>query len=242
MALEDELHQAMIDAYRRAGREVGYWGRYFLRSIKRHHGLATAQRMLRPTKSRLPQKGLQALIDAGRPDLSLEALVVSPRFASLFTPKELEEARRRLGALPEYTRRRQVQPEDVYPEALPDDREYYEAAVRRIAINAYERDPRARAECLRRHGIRCKVCGLNFERRYGRIGKGFIHVHHVKPLAASRGAYRLNPTKDLVPVCPNCHAMLHTSDPPLSVEELKEVLARMANKGMRLMRGKNARG
>lgn len=229
MALEYELHDAMIDAYRRAGHEVGYWGRYFLRSVKRHGGLTTAKRMLRPTKSRPPQKGLQALIDAGRPDLSVEVLVLAPRFAPLFTAGELEEARKRLAALPEYTHRRQVDSEDLYPEAVPEDREYREGAVRRVTVNAYERDARARAECLRRHGVNCKVCGLNFERRYGPIGKGFIHVHHVKPLAALRQTYCLDPTKDLVPVCPNCHAMLHTSDPPLSINELKETAGKGSN-------------
>ena len=63
-----------------------------------------------------------------------------------------------------------------------------------------------------------------FERRYGPIGKGFIHVHHKKPIAA-REVYRLDPVNDLVPVCPNCHSMLHTYDPPLLVEQLKEAMA-----------------
>jgi 5-methylcytosine-specific restriction protein A len=124
--------------------------------------------------------------------------------------------------------RRQIAPENVYSEVLPANREYYEGAVRRIAVNAYERDPRARAECLRSHGTKCKVCDLSFEERYGSIGKDFIHVHHLKPLSTFRQASRLDPVKDLVPVCPNCHAMLHTSEPPLSVEELKEVLAKVA--------------
>ncbi len=126
------------------------------------------------------------------------------------------------------THRRQIEPENVYPEVLPDNREYYEGAVRRIAVNAYERDPRARAECLRSHGTKCKVCDLSFEERYGSIGKDFIHVHHLKPLATLQRASRLDPVKDLAPVCPNCHAMLHTSEPPLSIEELKEILAKIA--------------
>ena len=35
--------------------------------------------------------------------------------------------------------------------------------------------------------------------------------------------YELNPTKDLIPVCPNCHAMLHRKDPPYDVNDLKEL-------------------
>jgi 5-methylcytosine-specific restriction protein A len=68
------------------------------------------------------------------------------------------------------------------------------------------------------------VCGLDFEERYGEIGRGFIHVHHTMTLAFRRGDYDVDHEKDLAPVCPNCHAMLHTSDPPLSVPELKAML------------------
>ena len=67
---------------------------------------------------------------------------------------------------------------------------------------------------------------MSFEETYGEIGKGFIHVHHKKPLATTRKDYVIDPVKDLVPVCPNCHAMLHTSDPPLSVDELKSLIMR----------------
>jgi hypothetical protein len=63
-----------------------------------------------------------------------------------------------------------------------------------------------------------------------RRGAGFIHVHHRKPLALIGRSYAVNPVKDLVPVCPNCHAMLHTQNPPLSVEELVEELGRLATR------------
>jgi 5-methylcytosine-specific restriction protein A len=65
---------------------------------------------------------------------------------------------------------------------------------------------------------------MSFKKTYGEIGKNFIHVHHIKPLAGVAGEYKLDPFKDLVPVCPNCHAMLHTYNPPLSVQELKNIL------------------
>ncbi len=68
---------------------------------------------------------------------------------------------------------------------------------------------------------------MSFEEQYGPIGKGFIHVHHRKPLA-HREVYRLDPINDLIPVCPNCHSMLHSSEPLLSVEELKTMLATAA--------------
>lgn len=221
MTLEDKLHEEMIAAYYRAGNEVGYWGNYYLRSVKKNGGLATAKRMLRTANKGTIQKGLQAIIDAGRPDLSLEALVLQPHFAALFTQEELTEARNRLKALPKAAFRRPVAPEQNFSDTLPDDRTYTEGATRRVTINAFERDNRARAACINKHGIKCAVCDMTFENMYGDIGKGFIHVHHKKPLAITRGEYTLDPAKDLVPVCPNCHAMLHTSEPPLSIDELK---------------------
>ncbi|MEW5967974.1 MAG: HNH endonuclease [Pseudomonadota bacterium] len=47
-----------------------------------------------------------------------------------------------------------------------------------------------------------------------------MHVHHLKPLALTDGAYELDPIADLRPVCPNCHAMLHRGENVLSIEEL----------------------
>ena len=115
-------------------------------------------------------------------------------------------------------------PENIHPETVPEGKEYITGAVRQVLINAYERDLGARTKCIQHYGTLCAVCGVNFEERYGPIGKGFIHVHHRKPLA-TREVYSLDPINDLIPVCPNCHSMLHSSDPPLSVEELKAVMA-----------------
>lgn len=122
--------------------------------------------------------------------------------------------------------------EDAPPEEffLPDEVEegqtYIEGAMKRVPVNAYERNPRARRACLREHGTNCSVCGFSFEEEYGEIGAGYIHVHHLKPLAQAGGAYELDPVEDLRPVCPNCHAMLHKRNPPYSIEELKEILER----------------
>ncbi len=90
-----------------------------------------------------------------------------------------------------------------------------------ILVNKYERNPIARKQCLEHHGVDCKVCGVNFSEEYGSIGKDFIHIHHVIPLASIKSRYVVDPINDLVPVCPNCHSMLHMTDPPMSLEKLK---------------------
>lgn len=109
------------------------------------------------------------------------------------------------------------------PEELPPG-VYREGAVRQILVNAYERDHTARQACIVHFGPVCCVCDLRFEARYGELGAGFIHVHHVVPLAELGTDYQINPTQDLRPVCPNCHAMLHRRRPPLSIEDLRAKL------------------
>ena len=109
------------------------------------------------------------------------------------------------------------------PEQVPSG-EYREGAVRQVLVNAYEGDRAARRACIEYHGLACAVCGLRLEERYGRLGAGFIHVHHVVPISGLGPDYKLDSIEDLRPVCPNCHAILHRQRPPLSIEELRAAL------------------
>ena len=88
----------------------------------------------------------------------------------------------------------------------------------------YERDQHARTRCIRHYGTNCAVCGFNFGAVYGSIGEGFIHVHHLKPLSECDAEQEIDPIRDLRPVCPNCHAMLHRQYPPYSIEDLRAIL------------------
>lgn len=110
------------------------------------------------------------------------------------------------------------------PEELPTADKYLEGARLTVTINAYERNPKARDACVAHHGCKCKVCGFDFGAVYGDFGKGFIHVHHLKPIGHIGTRYEVNPAEDLVPVCPNCHAMLHHIEPPLTIQKLQHIL------------------
>lgn len=99
-----------------------------------------------------------------------------------------------------------------------------EGTRRQTLVNGYERSPEARLACLAHYGTSCSVCGFNFEARYGDIGRGFIHVHHLVPIASIGKAYLVDPISDLRPVCPNCHEMLHRHEPPYSIDELKRLI------------------
>jgi len=110
----------------------------------------------------------------------------------------------------------------------------HEGAKKEIIINRYERNPIARQKCLDFHGVNCLVCNMNFEKVYGEVGCGFIHVHHLIPLHSIKEEYIVNPETDLIPVCPNCHAMLHQKirGKYLSVLELKNLYTNFPGKKM----------
>ena len=107
---------------------------------------------------------------------------------------------------------------------IGDDGEFVEGASKMVPVLRYERDSKARQRCIDLHGTSCKVCNIDFGQTYGEFASGYIHVHHLVPVAeaARDGQYQLNPETDLVPVCPNCHAMLHHHpDNPCTIEKLK---------------------
>lgn len=89
----------------------------------------------------------------------------------------------------------------------------------------FERNRLARKMCLDKHGLTCHVCGFNFKEVYGDIGADFIHIHHITELSRIAKSYSVDPISDLRPVCPNCHAMLHTRTPAFTIEELKAIMA-----------------
>ncbi|WP_255407452.1 HNH endonuclease [Sporosarcina sp. P13] len=78
---------------------------------------------------------------------------------------------------------------------------------------------------MKKFGLNCCVCDFNFEEMYGERGKDFIEVHHVKPLSALKEAAEINPDTDLVPLCANCHRMVHRrKDDVLGIDELKGLI------------------
>jgi predicted HNH restriction endonuclease len=98
-------------------------------------------------------------------------------------------------------------------------------ARKTVTVNRYERSPEARAQCVGHWGCDCVVCGFSFEETYGEIGHGYIHVHHLVPVSEVPEDHEVDPAVDLVPVCPNCHAMLHRRSPPFTVDEMQSRLA-----------------
>jgi hypothetical protein len=112
----------------------------------------------------------------------------------------------------------------LYGDEVAPDEDYVEGSVKRVLVNKYERNAKARKACLAFYGYSCVVCKFNFLDTYGDLGKNFIHVHHEKAISEIGRRYRLDPIKDLKPLCPNCHSMAHAGSPLLSINELRKVL------------------
>lgn len=116
--------------------------------------------------------------------------------------------------------------EQLYAEEIQDEavEALSEGAKRTIIVNSYERNSRARHLCIQHWKPICSVCFFNFSSVYGEIGAGYIHVHHLVPVSQIGKAYKIDPIQDLRPVCPNCHAMLHSKNPPLTIAELQDII------------------
>ncbi len=113
---------------------------------------------------------------------------------------------------------KQVTP--ISPDTYREGRTTYVHAV------VYERDRKAREACISHYGCKCAVCGFDFEKTYGDIGRDFIEVHHIVPIHERGGEYTVDPIKDLRPLCSNCHSMIHRRNPVYSIEELKALIGK----------------
>jgi len=114
--------------------------------------------------------------------------------------------------------------EGYFPD-IPDEEEISEGLKKTVIVNRYERSSIARNKCIEYNGCYYHVCELDFKKIYGDIGKDFIHVHHKKPLSEIDSTYIIDYKNDLVPICPNCHAMIHRKidGKEVFLEQLKRV-------------------
>jgi 5-methylcytosine-specific restriction protein A len=109
------------------------------------------------------------------------------------------------------------------------DREFLpeEEGRERLRVHVtYERSRKNRARALEIHGARCSTCRFDFNEFYGRDhARDYIEIHHVTSITA--GPREVDPEKDLVPLCSNCHKMVHRqAGQIMPVGELRRVIAR----------------
>lgn len=112
----------------------------------------------------------------------------------------------------------------IYADEVDENVKYAEGKTKTVLVNSYERNQVARQKCIEHYGAFCQICNFDFEKIYGSIGKDFIHVHHIVDIATIGNEYSVDPLKDLIPVCPNCHSMLHKKKPAYLIDDLKEMM------------------
>jgi 5-methylcytosine-specific restriction enzyme A len=96
-------------------------------------------------------------------------------------------------------------------------------------IAYFERNPALRTAAISIHGTSCKACGFNFKAMYGEHGENYIEVHHLVPISTLPEPSVISAKDDLTVLCSNCHRMIHRKrDAPLSLSELREVIAKQA--------------
>ncbi len=109
---------------------------------------------------------------------------------------------------------------------------YAEGLVETVVVNRYERDTRNRRAAIEKHGTRCFGCDLEMQEKYGKVAEGYIHIHHTEPLSQVGGPRTPN-LDELIPLCPNCHAVVHLQTPPLTVDQLRKRIGLVARKAPR---------
>lgn len=107
----------------------------------------------------------------------------------------------------------------------------WEGGKRTVTVNAYERSAEARAACIDANGSHCAICNFDFGQFYGSEFEGFIHVHHRVPVSRIGERYKVDPAKDLVPLCPNCHAVVHYGNKTRSEDEVRQCIQRAKSPG-----------
>lgn len=102
-----------------------------------------------------------------------------------------------------------------------------EGAKKAVIVNAYERNSIARKICIEHYGAKCQVCGFDFAETYGIDFEGLIEVHHIIPISSIQSEYTVDPIKDLIPLCSNCHTAIHKKidGRSLTIEELRNRIA-----------------
>lgn len=110
---------------------------------------------------------------------------------------------------------------------LPDGQAVTFLEARRLGNHqrAEGRNRRASKAAKDYHGYRCWVCDVDFEARLGEVGRRCIDAHHLVPFAElDERPTELNSAKDFAIVCANCHRLLHSTLPPLSIDAARELL------------------
>jgi hypothetical protein len=115
-----------------------------------------------------------------------------------------------------------------------DENLVIEEGTRRIQnVQLYERSRKLREAAISRYTInghiQCSVCSFDFYVSYGERGRGYIEIHHQKPIFQyedqDTAKFLEQALQNVAPLCSNCHRMIHREkNAPMPVEELRQLI------------------
>lgn len=116
------------------------------------------------------------------------------------------------------TKIRTIFSEGELEESLPKEVRERNMALRRACISYFK--------SIHNGELICECCGFNYSKAY-KIEDEYIEIHHRFPISQTEGEHLVNAETDLVPLCANCHRMIHHGQGGkgncISVEELKQL-------------------
>ena len=119
------------------------------------------------------------------------------------------------------------------PKVFDENVLIYEGAQKITHSKTYERSIKLRNAAIIKYTdenerIKCKICCFDFEDFYGNYGKGFIEIHHQKPVFMFNDDETEKTIKsgleNVIPVCSNCHRIIHRIRPPYLVKDIEKVV------------------
>jgi predicted HNH restriction endonuclease len=145
--------------------------------------------------------------------------------------REFAHDRQRLASVVEAIRQA-AQLENGELAELGEDDAIAEAEEGRLLTRIHRTRERSRklVEDRKLHAFRqfgrlsCEACEFDFEKRYGERGRGFIEAHHTRPVAMLTEGSKTK-LEELALLCANCHRMIHSVRPWLTVDELRGLLS-----------------
>jgi len=87
----------------------------------------------------------------------------------------------------------------------------------------FRRNPNLRNEVLKKYGYTCDVCKVDFELKYGEIGRSMVEVHHEKEFSDYKDEHEIK-IDDCKVVCANDHNGIHSKKPCYTIEEIEKII------------------
>lgn len=83
---------------------------------------------------------------------------------------------------------------------------------------------RIKKECLDYYGAICDICGFDYGYTYGESYEHYIGVHNVTGVEGDEILPDTDPIKDIIPICHNCHHIIHSKTPPIPVDKMRKMI------------------